>query len=96
MRSVISIVRRTVLILTCGDAAAAARLGMEHLLSKVGQGPIHMIGYSTGSALAVDYALGALDRTTAPVPASLILVSRKNCSVCRTIIAPQYRHVMVW
>jgi hypothetical protein len=55
-----------------------------------------MIGYSTGSALAVDYALGAPDRTTAPVPASLILVSRKNCSVCKTIIAPQYRHVMVW
>ncbi len=57
------------------DTTAAVRLGMAHLTSKVGKGPVHMIGYSTGSALAVEYALDAIEGAVAPPPASLTLVS---------------------
>jgi alpha-beta hydrolase superfamily lysophospholipase len=60
---------------TWEDAAAAVQLSMAHLASKVGKSPVHIIGFSTGAALAGDYALGALDGTNAPVPASLIMVS---------------------
>jgi alpha-beta hydrolase superfamily lysophospholipase len=57
------------------DMAAAVRLGMEHLAAKVGPDSVHMIGYSTGAPLAVDFALGASEGTNSPVPASLVLVS---------------------
>ncbi|MDJ0941859.1 MAG: alpha/beta hydrolase [Kiloniellales bacterium] len=57
------------------DTTAAVRLGMAHLASKVGDGPVHMIGYSTGSALAVEYGLDAMAGVVAPPPASLTLVS---------------------
>lgn len=60
---------------TWEDMAAAVRLGMEHLAAKVGGGPIHIIGYSTGAPLALDFALDALETATAPVPASLVLIS---------------------
>ena len=60
---------------TWEDMAAAVRLGMEHLAAKVGRAPIHIVGYSTGAPLALDFALNALDATTAPVPASLVLIS---------------------
>lgn len=55
--------------------AAATRLGMRHLSGALGRKPIHVMGYSTGAALALDYALSALAGTDAPVPASLVLVS---------------------
>ncbi len=57
------------------DMAAVVRLGMEHLAAKVGQGPIHIMGYSTGAPLALNYALDVLEGTAAPAPASLILIS---------------------
>ena len=57
------------------DMAAAVRLGMERLASRVGQAPIHIMGYSTGAPLALNYALDALDGTAAPAPASLVLLS---------------------
>jgi alpha-beta hydrolase superfamily lysophospholipase len=57
------------------DMAAAVRLGMEHLAARVGQQPIHIIGYSTGAPLALDFALNALEGRAAPVPASLVLIS---------------------
>ena len=57
------------------DMAAVVRLGMEHLAAKVGPGPIHIMGYSTGAPLALNYALDVLDGTAAPVPASLVLIS---------------------
>ncbi len=57
------------------DMAAAVRLGMEHLAAKVGQESIHVIGYSTGAPLALEFALNALEGTTAPAPASLVLIS---------------------
>ena len=57
------------------DMAAAVRLGMGHLASKLGQESIHIIGYSTGAPLALDYVLDVLDGSTLPLPASLVLVS---------------------
>jgi len=57
------------------DMAATVRLGMKHLASKVGRDSIHIVGYSTGAPLAVDYALSALEGTTEPAPASLVLIS---------------------
>jgi alpha-beta hydrolase superfamily lysophospholipase len=43
------------------DMAAAVQLGVAHLKAKLGEKPIHIIGYSTGAALALDFALDALD-----------------------------------
>ncbi len=61
--------------ITWEDMAAAVRLGMEQLASKVGPGPIHIMGYSAGASLALDYALSVLEGTAAPAPASLVLIS---------------------
>ncbi|HMA10167.1 MAG TPA: alpha/beta hydrolase, partial [Ramlibacter sp.] len=57
------------------DMAAAVQLAAEHLAQKVGKQPIHIVGYSTGAPLALDFTLNALDGRTGPVPASLVLVS---------------------
>ncbi len=57
------------------DMAAAVKLSMDHLASKVGQMPIHIVGYSTGAPLALDFALNALEGSPSPVPASLVLIS---------------------
>jgi alpha-beta hydrolase superfamily lysophospholipase len=54
---------------------AAVRLGMKHLTSALGDKPIHMVGYSTGAALALDYALDAIEGDASPAPASLVLIS---------------------
>ena len=57
------------------DMAAAVRLGMEHLSAALGEKPIHMIGYSTGAPLALNFALEAEQGNAAPMPASLVLIS---------------------
>ena len=57
------------------DMSVAVRLGMEHLAARVGQQPIHIIGYSTGAPLALDFTLNALEGSAAPLPASLVLIS---------------------
>jgi esterase/lipase len=57
------------------DMAAAVQLGMAHLARKVGGKPIHILGYSTGGALAVNFALDVLQGHASPAPASLVLVS---------------------
>ncbi len=57
------------------DMAAATQLAAEHLAQRVGKQPIHIVGYSTGAPLALDFTLNALDGRTGPVPASLVLVS---------------------
>jgi alpha-beta hydrolase superfamily lysophospholipase len=62
------------------DMAAAVQLSIAHLAAKVGQKPIHIIGYSTGASLALDFALNALDGRSAPVPASLVLISPRSTS----------------
>ena len=68
---------------TWEDLAAAARLGMTHLASVMGGKPIHIIGYSMGAALALDYSLNVHANAsttpspsmTLPLPASLVLIS---------------------
>lgn len=57
------------------DMAAVVRLSIKHLVSRVGQKPIHIIGYSTGAPLALDFTLEALNGSVSPVPASLVLIS---------------------
>jgi alpha-beta hydrolase superfamily lysophospholipase len=60
---------------TWEDMAAATRLGVRHLAESLGGKPIHLMGYSTGAALALDYTLNTLAGTDAPTPASLVLIS---------------------
>ena len=57
------------------DMANAVRLAVAHLAAKVGPKPIHLVGYSTGAPLALEYALYALEGQTAPEPTSLVLIS---------------------
>ncbi|MDH3994349.1 MAG: alpha/beta fold hydrolase, partial [Gammaproteobacteria bacterium] len=42
---------------TWQDMSAAVNLAMNHLNASLGDKPIHIIGYSTGAALALDYVL---------------------------------------
>lgn len=60
---------------TADDMTAAVRLAMRHMKSVMGERPIFIIGYSNGGALAVNYALEAIEDTTLPVPAGLVLMS---------------------
>ena len=55
--------------------AAAVRLAMNHLASRVAGKPLHMVGYSTGAPLALNFTLDALDGSASPLPASLVLIS---------------------
>ena len=57
------------------DMSAAVQLGVEHLKSKIKDRPVHMVGYSTGAPLALDFTLNALNEEASPVPASLVLIS---------------------
>ena len=57
------------------DMAAAVRIAMRHLDGKVSGKPLHIVGYSTGAPLALDYTLEAIDDSEQPMPASLVLVS---------------------
>ena len=58
------------------DLAAATQLAMRDLHAQLGaQVPLYVIGYSNGAALAVNYVLDALDDTTRPMPAGLVLIS---------------------
>ena len=57
------------------DMAAAVRVGMSHINDKVNGKPVHMIGYSTGAPLSLEFALDALEGKSTPVPGSLVLIS---------------------
>lgn len=58
------------------DWAAAVRLGARHVRARAGAGrPFHVVGYSNGGALAVDYALDVLAGANLPRPDRLVLVS---------------------
>ncbi len=57
------------------DMDAAVGLAASHLLEKTGQRPIHLVGYSTGAPLALNYALNTMQAKGTPLPASLILIS---------------------
>jgi alpha-beta hydrolase superfamily lysophospholipase len=58
------------------DLAAATRIAMDELRSTLGPDRrLHMIGYSNGAALAVQYALDAREDAALPRPASLTLIA---------------------
>ena len=57
------------------DMGAAVRLAMEHLALKVGGKPLHIIGYSTGASLALNYSLDVIEENSGPEPAGLVLIS---------------------
>ncbi len=60
---------------TWRDMAEAVRLGAEHLDAETGSKPLHVVGYSTGASLALNYTLDAQEDRDLPVPASLVLIS---------------------
>jgi alpha-beta hydrolase superfamily lysophospholipase len=57
------------------DMQAAVEIGMRHLQEQVGDRPMHLVGYSTGAPLILNYALDAYEDDSLAVPAGLILVS---------------------
>lgn len=58
------------------DLAAAVRLAARDLRGRIpADRPIHMIGYSTGGALAVEYALARLQGEILPAVQKLVLIS---------------------
>ena len=57
------------------DMADIVRLAVNHLAAKVGSKPIHIVGYSTGAPLALNFTLDALAGNADPIPSSLVLIS---------------------
>ena len=57
------------------DMAAAVKLAMIDLQEKLNGKPLYIIGFSTGSALAVHYTLSAFDDKQLPKADGLVLVS---------------------
>ena len=58
------------------DWAAATRLAVREARRRAGPStPLHIVGFSNGGALAVKYALDALDDERLPKPDRLILIS---------------------
>ncbi|MEM9255748.1 MAG: alpha/beta hydrolase [Pseudomonadota bacterium] len=57
------------------DMTAVTELAMQHLAQQVPGQPLHIIGYSTGAALALDYVLRAHHDTTLQGVSSLVLYS---------------------
>jgi len=57
------------------DMAAAVRLAMRHLAEEIGERPLYIVGYSNGGALAVHYALSALEDDSLPAARGVVLVS---------------------
>lgn len=56
------------------DMAAAVRIAVAHLHEETGGAPLYVLGYSNGGALAVNYALEAIEEDL-PVPDGLVLFS---------------------
>ena len=61
--------------LTWQDMVAAVRLAMTHLAQRSGERSVYIVGYSTGAALAVLYALDAVQDPELPQARRLILIS---------------------
>jgi alpha-beta hydrolase superfamily lysophospholipase len=57
------------------DMAAATRLAMWHLAEQNPGRPLYIVGYSTGAALAVHYALAALENEALPRIERIVLLS---------------------
>ena len=57
------------------DMAAAVRLAARHLRDQVPDRPLYLIGYSNGGALAVHYAISALEDESLPAFDGIVLLS---------------------
>lgn len=57
------------------DMAAAVRLAMRHLAAKAEGRPLFIVGYSNGAALAVEYAISAIEDKALPGVSKLVLLS---------------------
>ena len=57
------------------DMAAAVRLAVRHLAEQTDGVPIYIVGYSNGAALAVHYALSAVEDESLPKASRLVLIS---------------------
>lgn len=58
------------------DWVAATRLAVRHAHSLAGKNaPLHLVGYSNGGALALEYSLEALDDPGLATPDQLVLIS---------------------
>ena len=57
------------------DMTAAVKLAMAHLERQLPGKPLHIVGYSNGAALAIEYSLDVLDGADGSLPASLVLIS---------------------
>lgn len=60
---------------TWQDMDAAVHVAVQHLAVKAQGQPLHIVGYSNGGALAVNYALSAASDPALPQIASLALIS---------------------
>jgi alpha-beta hydrolase superfamily lysophospholipase len=57
------------------DMVAAVQLAVRHLAARVEDHPIHLVGYSNGGALAVNYTLASIEDHQLPQVDSLALIS---------------------
>jgi alpha-beta hydrolase superfamily lysophospholipase len=58
------------------DMQAAVRMAMRDLRQQMGPDrPVYIVGYSNGAALAVDYTVSAVQDSSLPRPAGLVLLS---------------------
>ncbi|MCP4236802.1 MAG: alpha/beta hydrolase [Aestuariibacter sp.] len=57
------------------DMVAAVKLAVQHLSKQMGEQPIFIVGYSNGGALALHYALSAIDNPSLPHVKKLVLIS---------------------
>jgi alpha-beta hydrolase superfamily lysophospholipase len=60
---------------TAEDWIAATRLAMREAGRRAGGGPVHLVGYSNGGALAVRHALDSLGDASLPRAERIVLVS---------------------
>ena len=61
---------------TIADFRAVVRLAAHHLRQSIGpEPPLHIVGYSNGAALAVDYALDVMQGEPLPAASRLVLIS---------------------
>jgi alpha-beta hydrolase superfamily lysophospholipase len=60
---------------TAAEWAAATRLAMREAARRAAGGPVHLVGYSNGGALAMRHALDALENPSLPRAERIVLVS---------------------
>jgi alpha-beta hydrolase superfamily lysophospholipase len=57
------------------DMDAAAEIALRHLREQIGEAPLFVVGYSTGAAIAVKHAIGALEDSSRTKIDAMVLVS---------------------